>query len=142
MPDLDLGPDDYKIRDPKTGRFEVPDSPATGLVGFVIGVAMVIVTLVYAGEINRASSFALVALMAWAAAGGFANWQINSPGKRLIFIPDRPKLGALGFWLCVAIEAFWFFVGSEMPLYVYLGASVPVASAAGVYFYMWLRHTY
>lgn len=41
MPDLDLKPDDYRVRDPKNGRWFQRDSRPALIIGIVFGLAFI-----------------------------------------------------------------------------------------------------
>lgn len=63
MPDLDLGPNDYKLRDPKTGRWQSPANPKLVAVYFVILVAGLVFVFVTRNEGTRESLFGITALL-------------------------------------------------------------------------------
>lgn len=74
MKQVDLGPNDYRKQDPKTGRWHMPDDPklARNYLFVLIGVLI----LVFLGRETLSSGilFGVVAMLAFFAGGMFALW--------------------------------------------------------------------
>ncbi|MDB5531600.1 MAG: hypothetical protein JWR51_4703 [Devosia sp.] len=69
MPDLDLGPDDYKIRDPRTGRWHVPANPKlAGALGIVL-IGVLIFLFIRRDEMTSETLFGVVAMFSLFAGG-------------------------------------------------------------------------
>lgn len=77
MRDIDLGPNDYKIRDPRTGRWHLPDDPK--LARNMLAVTIVVLVAIYATRDagSRESLFGITALFSFGAGIMFALWQKN-----------------------------------------------------------------
>lgn len=77
MPDIDLGPDDYKIRDPKSGRWHLPDDPKLARNYLVVLIVVLTLIFVTRAEGSRESLFGVTALFSFCAGIMFALWQKN-----------------------------------------------------------------
>lgn len=72
---LDLGPNDYRKRDPRTGRWHLPDDPKLARNLFIVAIAVLGVLFWHRGEFSTFNLFGGTALFAFCAGGLFALWQ-------------------------------------------------------------------
>ena len=78
MPDIDLGPNDYKIRDPRTGRWHVPANPKlAGALGLVV-VGVLIFLFFRRDEMTSETMFGVVTMFAFFAGGLLGLWARKS----------------------------------------------------------------
>jgi hypothetical protein len=77
MPDLDLGPNDYKIRDPKSGRWRLPDDPKLARNYLVVLIAVLAFVFVYRQEMTADILFGVAAMFAFCAGIMLAVWLKN-----------------------------------------------------------------
>lgn len=77
MPNLDLGPNDYRIQDPKTGRWHMPDDPKLARNMLVVLIAVLAFIFVKRGELSSGALFGISALFSFCAGIMFALWQKN-----------------------------------------------------------------
>ena len=74
MPDIDLGPNDYRKRDPKTGKWVNPMDRKMAIAG-AIGCAAILAFIYWTrDEGSRASLFGAAVLFAFAGGLLFASW--------------------------------------------------------------------
>lgn len=74
MLNLDLGPNDYRKRDPRTGRWHLPDDPRLAR-NYLIVLLFVLAFIFWNREaITSASLFGITALFSWCAGIMFALW--------------------------------------------------------------------
>lgn len=74
MRQIDLGPNDYKKRDPRTGRWHIPDDPKLARNYFFVIVAVLIGIFLTRDGGSRETLFGITALFAFCAGGMFALW--------------------------------------------------------------------
>lgn len=74
MPDLDLGPNDYKIRDPRTGRWHLPDDPKLARNYLVVLIAVLGFIYLRRDEFGSDVLFGVAVLFSFCAGGLFAIW--------------------------------------------------------------------
>jgi len=74
MPQIDLGPDDYRKRDPRTGRWQIPDDPKLARNYFFVIVAVLAFIFWNRTAVSSASLFGVTALFSWGAGIMFALW--------------------------------------------------------------------
>lgn len=74
MPKLDLGPNDYRVRDPKTGRWNFRDDPKLARNYLVVLLAVLVFIFFTRNEGSRESLFGVTAMFSFFAGGMFAVW--------------------------------------------------------------------
>lgn len=74
MPDLDLGPNDYRKRDPRTGRWHLPDDPKLARNYLFVLIGVLIFIFVTRDEGTRESLFGVTALFSWCSGIMFSSW--------------------------------------------------------------------
>jgi len=74
MPDLDLGPNNYRKRDPRTGRWHFPDDPKLARNYLFVLIAVLIFVFITRNEGSRESLFGITAMFSFFAGGMFALW--------------------------------------------------------------------
>lgn len=74
MPELDLGPNDYRKQDRRSGRWYVPDSPKACRNMLVVAIAILGLIWWTRAEGSRESLFGITALVAFAGGIMFAGW--------------------------------------------------------------------
>lgn len=74
MPDLDLGPDNYRKQDPRSGRWYVPDDPKVGMLVFFA--ALILLGVIYFNKdaVSAENLFWGVLIFAGAGGVGFYMW--------------------------------------------------------------------
>lgn len=77
MPDIDLGPNDYKIRDPKTGRWHLPDDPKLARNYLVVLVGVMAFIFITRDGYGTDVLFGVSAMFAFCAGIMFAVWLKN-----------------------------------------------------------------
>lgn len=77
MPDIDLGPNDYRKRDLETGRLRAPDDPKLARNMLAISVAVLLFIFCNRGQFSAGTLFGVSALFAFCAGIMLALWQKN-----------------------------------------------------------------
>lgn len=75
MNHIDLGPNDYRKRNPRTGRWHLPDDPKLARNYFFVLLAVLAFVYVTRDAGSRESLFGITALFSWCAGIMFALWQ-------------------------------------------------------------------
>lgn len=74
MRDLDLGPNDYRKRDPRTGRWVVPDDPKLARFGFFTASAILAFIFWHRSELSAHLLFGAAAMVAFCAGIMLSIW--------------------------------------------------------------------
>jgi len=74
MRNLDLGPNDYRVRDPKTGRWNFRDDPKLARNYLFVLIAVLIFIFVTRNDGTRESLFGITAMFSFVAGGMFSIW--------------------------------------------------------------------
>ena len=77
MKQVDIGPNDYRIRDPKTGRWHLPDDPKLARNYLFVLIAVLVFVFVTRDEGSSQGLFGVTALFSFCAGIMFAIWQKN-----------------------------------------------------------------
>lgn len=77
MPDLNLGPNDYRKRDPRTGRWHLPDDPKLARNMLVVAIVILVFIFLHRDELSSGTAFGVTALFSSCAGIMFALWQKN-----------------------------------------------------------------
>jgi len=74
MPDLDLGPNDYRKQDPRTGRWHLPDDPK--LARNMMVTLFIVLAYVFSvrNQLETWTLFGVTAMFAFCAGGLFSIW--------------------------------------------------------------------
>lgn len=74
MPHLDLGPNDYRKRDPRTGRWHLPDDPKLARNMMFVSIGILAFILWNRDDVSTGILFGVTALFAFCAGGLFSLW--------------------------------------------------------------------
>jgi len=74
MPQIDLGPNDYRKQDRRTGQWRIPDDPKLCRNVFFGCIAALVFILAHASELQPATLFGLGVLFAFSGGILFATW--------------------------------------------------------------------
>lgn len=77
MNNLDLGPNDYRVQDPKTGRWHMPDDPKLARNMLIVLVAALAFVFVNRSAFSSGILFGVSALPSFCAGIMLALWQKN-----------------------------------------------------------------
>jgi len=78
MPDIDLGPNDYRKQNPKTGRWHLPDDPKLCRNAFFVCVAILIAIFATRDAGSRESLFGVSVMFSWVAGIMFHGWLMDA----------------------------------------------------------------
>jgi hypothetical protein len=74
LPNIELGPNDYRKQDPRTGRWHLPDDPKLARNYLFVLIAVLAFVFWHRGELETWTLFGVTALFAFCAGGFFAMW--------------------------------------------------------------------
>ena len=74
MPQIDIGPNEYRKLDPKTGRWNVPDDPKFGRLMFFGAAAFLVFIFMHRSEFSSGVLFGVSSMFSFVAGGMFMMW--------------------------------------------------------------------